>query len=166
ARERYATAVRTGRLYAGHEYAEIVGAQMLPAPEEVATALGVAPGDPVARRHRVNHDRDVPTATSWSWFTADVAAAAPGLLRHHRVREGTTRYVELATGRHAHTGRDWWTARLATEEERELLRLDAPAAVAEVRHLAYDTEGRALAYEVGISPAGRWTRTDEYPLGS
>ncbi|MFF4226858.1 hypothetical protein ACFYZH_28955 [Streptomyces abikoensis] len=93
------------------------------------------------------------------------AADAPGLLRHRRVREGTTLYVELATGRHARTGRGWWTPRLAPGEDRELLRLGTPAAVAEARHLVYDAEGRALAHEVEIGPASRWTRTDEYPMG-
>ncbi|WP_398980913.1 UTRA domain-containing protein [Streptomyces sp. I05A-00742] len=80
------------------------------------------------------------------------------------MREGTTRYVEMQTGRRPHTGRDWWTARLATAAELELLRLEGPAAVAEARHVAYDAEGRALTYEVGVSPGGRWTRTDEYSM--
>ncbi|MFV8132339.1 GntR family transcriptional regulator [Streptomyces syringium] len=162
--ERYRTAVQTGQVYTAGEYAEIVGAEMLPAPEEVATALGIAVGDQVARRHRVTFEGEVPTATSWSWFTAEVAGAAPRLLQRERVREGTTRYVEMETGRRPHTGRDWWTARLATEEELELLRLEGPAAVSEARHVAYDAEGRPLAYEVGISPGGRWTRTDEYAM--
>ncbi|MGI5336997.1 GntR family transcriptional regulator [Streptomyces sp. CA-181903] len=162
--ERYRTAVRTGQIYTAGEYAEIVGAETLPAPEDVATALAIEPGDPVVRRHRITFEGEVPTATSWSWFTAEVAALAPRLLHRERVREGTTRYVEMQTGRRPHTGRDWWTARLATAEELELLRLEGPAAVAEARHVAYDADGRAITYEVGVSPGGRWTRTDEYPM--
>ncbi|MFE4370352.1 GntR family transcriptional regulator [Streptomyces sp. NPDC056835] len=163
--ERYATAVVTGNIYTAGEYAEILAAELVSAPEHVSTGLGIEAGATVARRHRVTFEGETPTATSYSWFTSEVAEAAPRLLLRERVREGTTRYVEMQTGRRPHTGRDWWTSRLATDDELELLRLDGPAAVAEVRHVAYDADGRALAYEVGITPSGRWSRTEEYSMG-
>ncbi|WP_328314134.1 GntR family transcriptional regulator [Streptomyces sp. NBC_00442] len=162
--ERYATSVATGQVYTAGEYAEIVSAEIIPAPDDVAAGLDVDPGTPVVRRHRVTFEGEAPTATSYSWFTAEVGEAAPRLLLRERVREGTTRYVEMQTGRRPHTGRDWWAARLATDEELALLRLDGPAAVSEVRHAAYDAEGRVLAYEVGINPGGRWSRSDEYSM--
>ncbi|MEW1719512.1 GntR family transcriptional regulator [Streptomyces sp. NPDC093109] len=162
--ERYATSVATGNIYTAGEYAEILAAELMPAPEDVATGLGIEAGATVARRHRVTFEGETPTATSYSWFAAEVAEAAPRLLQRERVREGTTRYVEMQTGRRPHTGRDWWTSRLATADELELLRLDGPAAVSEVRHVAYDVEGRALTYEVGVSPSGRWSRTEEYSM--
>lgn len=161
---RYRTALDTGHIYTAGEYAEILSAEMTPAPEHVTTALGIGPGQLAARRQRVTYEGETPTSTSQSWFAADVAEAAPRLLQRERIREGTTRYIEMQTGRHPHTGRDWWTARLATAEEAELLRLDTPAAVAEVRHVAFCSEGKPLAYEVGLSPAGRWTRTEEYSM--
>lgn len=163
--ERYRTAVETGTIYTAGEHAEILSAEMVPAPEDVATALGIEPGEQVARRHRVTYEGQVPTATSTSWFTSEVAEAAPRLLLRERIREGTTRYVEMQTGRRPHTGRDRWTSRLATPEERELLRLEDPSAVSETRHVAYCGEGRQLTYEVGISPGGRWARTEEYAMG-
>ncbi|MDT3397179.1 GntR family transcriptional regulator [Streptomyces sp. B1866] len=162
--ERYRTAVDTGNVYTAGEYAEILSAESVPAPADVAAALGVEEGSPVARRHRVTYEGENPTATSYSWFAADVVAAAPRLLQRERVREGTTRYVEMQTGRAPHTGRDWWSARLASDDELALLRLAGPQAVAESRHVAYDAEGRPLTYEVGISPAGRWRRTEEYSM--
>ncbi|MEV8391891.1 MULTISPECIES: GntR family transcriptional regulator [unclassified Streptomyces] len=162
--ERYATAVATGNIYTAGEYAEILAAELVPAPEHVATGLGIEAGATVARRHRVTFEGETPTATSYSWFTSEVAEAAPRLLLRERVREGTTRYVEMQTGRHPHTGRDWWTSRLASDDELELLRLEGPAAISEVRHVAYDADGRALAYEVGITPSGRWSRTEEYSM--
>lgn len=162
--ERYRAAVDTGHIYTAGEYAEILSAEMVPAPEDVATALGVEPGDMVARRHRVTFEGETPTATSYSWFAGDVAAAAPRLLQRERVREGTTRYVEMQTGRRPHTGRDWWTSRLADAEELGLLRLEGPEAVSEVRHVAYCAEGKPLTYEVGVTPAGRWSRTEEYAM--
>lgn len=162
--ERYRTSVDTGQIYTAGEYAEIISAEMVPAPEEVATALGVEPGDQVACRHRVTFEGEQPTATSWSWFTGDVAEAAPRLLQRERVREGTTRYVEMQTGRVPHTGRDWWTSRLASDEELSLLRLQGPAAVSVTRHVTWCQESRPLAYEVGIVPGGRWARTEEYAM--
>ncbi|MFJ2176431.1 GntR family transcriptional regulator [Streptomyces sp. NPDC087851] len=163
--ERYKTAIDTGHIYTAGEYAEIISAELASAPEDVATALGVEPGASVARRQRVTFEGETPSATSTSWFTAEVAEAAPRLLLRERVREGTTRYVEQQTGRRPQVGRDWWTSRLATDEELELLKLTGPAAVSEARHVAYDADGRVLAYEVGISPAGRWSRTEEYAMG-
>lgn len=162
--ERYATSVATGQVYTAGEYAEIRSAKLVPAPEDVAAGLDVEVSTLVVRRHRVTFEGETPTATSYSWFTAEVGEAAPRLLLRERVREGTTRYVEMQTGRRPHTGRDWWVARLATDEELELLRLEGPAAVSEVRHAAYDANGKVLAYEVGINPAGRWSRTDEYSM--
>ncbi|AZM51742.1 GntR family transcriptional regulator [Streptomyces sp. WAC 01529] len=162
--ERYAKAATTGTIYTAGEYAEILAAEKASAPEDVATALDVDAGATVVRRHRVTYEGDTPVATSQSWFTADVGEAAPRLLQRERIQEGTTRYAERETGRRAHTGRSWWTARLATEAEREQLRLEEPAAVREERHITYDTEGRALAYEVDISPGGRWTRTEEFSM--
>lgn len=162
--ERYATSVATGQIYTAGEYAEIVSAELVPAPDDVAAGLGVETGATVVRRHRVTFEGETPTATSYSWFTAEVGEAAPRLLLRERVREGTTRYVEMQTGRRPHTGRDWWVSRLATDEELALLRLEGPAAVSEVRHAAYDADGKVLAYEVGINPSGRWSRTDEYSM--
>lgn len=162
--ERYRTAVNTGQVCTAGEYAEILSAERAPAPEDVATALGVEAGEMVARRHRVTFEGEHPAATSQSWFTGEVADLAPRLLRRERIREGTTRYVEMQTGRRPHTGRDWWTARLATDEELELLRLEGPEAVLVTRHVAWCEEERPLTYEVGIAVAGRWARTEEYAM--
>ncbi|MGX2995183.1 GntR family transcriptional regulator [Streptomyces sp. JNUCC 64] len=164
--ERYQTAVATGNIYTAGEYAEILVAELTEAPEHVATALGVEAGASVVRRQRVTREGDKASAMSTSWFTTEVADAAPRLLQRERVREGTTRYVEMQTGRRPQTGRDWWTARLATDDELRVLGLTGPEAVAEVRHISYDSDGKPLAYEVGVTPSGRWARTEEYAMRS
>ncbi|MET9468374.1 GntR family transcriptional regulator, partial [Streptomyces sp. NPDC006544] len=163
--ERYATALATGHIYTAGEHAAITGAALVAAPEDVAAALGIAVGDEVVRRDRVTYEGEQPVAMSSSWFTAEVGEAAPRLLARERVREGTTRYVEMQTGRTPHSAQDRWTARLAEAEELAALALTAPAAVSEVRHTAYDADGAPLTYEVGVAPGGRWARTEEYPLG-
>jgi DNA-binding GntR family transcriptional regulator len=162
--ERYRTACETGRVYAAGEHASIVAAGEAAAPEDVARALGVAAGGLVARRQRVTFEGERPVSMSCSWFTVAVLAHCPRLVEGERIREGTTRYVEMRTGRRPLTGRDMWTARLATAEEAELLGLRTPAAVAEVRHVVYDTAGEPMAYEVSVKPGERWLRADEYPM--
>ncbi|GAA1963042.1 GntR family transcriptional regulator [Kitasatospora viridis] len=162
--ERYRTAVETGNIYTSGEYAEILAAELVPAPDDVAAALGIQPGEQVGRRHRLTFEGSTPSAHSISWFTADVIEAAPRLLLRERVREGTTRYIEMQTGRRPHSGRDLWGSRLANDEDLALLRLEAPSAVSEVRHTVYDADGKPLAYEVGINPGDRWARTEEYSL--
>ncbi|WP_059012285.1 GntR family transcriptional regulator [Streptomyces specialis] len=162
--ERYRTARETGYAYTAGEHADIRAADEVHAPEDVATALGIATGSRVARRHRLRFSDARPRSMSCSWFPATILVHCPRLLVRERIREGTTRYIELQTGRKPHTGRDTWTARLATAEERELLRLEEPAAVAEIRHITYDAAGEPLAYEVGVKPGGGWTRTAEYPM--
>ncbi|MFG3509629.1 GntR family transcriptional regulator [Streptomyces sp. NPDC047821] len=162
--ERYRASVDTGHIYTAGEYAEIIAAELVPAPEYVAAALGIEPGDRVARRHRITFEGETPTATSWSWFAADVTEAAPRLLLRERIREGTTRYVEMQTGRRPHTARDAWQSRLATPNEREWLRLEDPSAVSEVHHTTWCEDGKPLVFEVGVHPSGRWSRTEEYAM--
>ncbi|MHC3425429.1 GntR family transcriptional regulator [Streptomyces sp. DT18] len=162
--ERYATSLATGHVYTAGEHANITSTERVAAPGHVAAGLGIEEGEQVAARQRVTYEGETPVATSTSYFTADVAEAAPRVLTQERIREGTTRYVEKQTGRKPHTARDWWTSRLATEEELELLGLEGPAAVTEVRHCTYDEAGRPLEYGVGVNPSGRWARSEQYLL--
>lgn len=163
--ERYATSLATGHVYTAGEHATITAAETTLAPDDVAAALGITAGTSVVRRQRVTFEGELPVATSTSWFTSEVGEAAPRLLARERVREGTTRYVEMQTGRRPHTARDRWTARLATEVELATLELTGPAAVSEVQHTVYDEDGQPLAFEVGVTPSGRWARTEEYAMG-
>lgn len=164
ARERYETAVATGLVYTAGEHARIISAALAPAPDHVASALGVDQGADVVRRTRITYEGSTPTAVSTSWFRGELAKQAPRLLDVERIREGTTRYVELATGRSPERGRAWWMARLATPSELDELGLTPPAAVAETRSLEWDTAGEPLEYGVSVSPAERWSRSEEYRL--
>jgi DNA-binding GntR family transcriptional regulator len=162
--ERYHTARDTGAAYTSGEHADILTAEQVAAPDDVAAALGVDPGTPVVRRHRVTMEGQRPTAESVSWFLADLLERCPRLLLRERIREGTTRYIEVQTRRRPSTGRDVWTARLATDGELGRLELTAPAAVSEVHHTVFDADGEPIAFEVGVAPGGRWARTEEYAL--
>lgn len=164
ASERYAAALRSGFAYTSGEHAKIERAEKEPAPEHVASALGVEAGDEVIHRVRVTFEGDTPTAMSHSWFTAEVGAAAPRLLARERIREGTTRYVSMSVGRAVTTAEDSLGARLASEEEAALLGLSTPLAVLETLHTVWDADGQALAYEEGLAPSGRRVRTGEYEM--
>lgn len=164
ARERYSRARETGRIYPPNERARIVAAEQVEAPAHVATALGLEPGAQAVRRQRVIFADDQPVEISTSWYAATVAAKAPRLLRRERIRPGTLVYVEQATGRQARYARDEMSARLATAEEREVLRLDDPAAVLLVHHLVYDHDDRPLEFAEAIYPPGRWAFDATYPV--
>ncbi len=166
ARDRYAHARATGRAYTTGERSEIIKAERVPAPEEVATALDIEPTEVVVRRQRVTHDVTGPVEVSTSWFSNATAQAAPRLLKRDRIREGTLAYVEQATGRRGRMGRDRMSARLATQEEARLLGLDEkPTAVLIVHHVVYDDRGNPIEFAEAVFPGGRWIFEDEYPIG-
>ncbi|WP_165989918.1 UTRA domain-containing protein [Streptomyces sp. YIM 98790] len=153
--ERYRRAQETGAVYAEGERAEILDAGLVAAPVEVADALGLEAGARVVWRRRVTLRDDRPASVSASWFPAQVLDQCPRLLERQRIREGTTRYVELRTGRRPARARDVTAAREAAPEESEALGLPGRATVSEVRHVVYDSEGEALVYEVSVKPGGQ-----------
>lgn len=155
--DRYRHARETGRIYTPGEHAKILSAELVPAPKEVAAKLGLDPGSPVVRRHRVTYFGDAPSSSSTSWFAGEMADVAPQLLTLERIREGTGRYVEQVTGRTITITEDEVSARLATDEEAAELDLTPPVAVFVTKHIAFDERGQPLTYEVGLAQPGRAT---------
>lgn len=153
--DRYEQIRQTGLIYTPGEHAKILAAGLVPAPDDVAAALNLPPGALVVRRHRVTYSSDVPVSSSTSWFTGGVGAQSPLLLERARIRQGTSRYVEEATGRVLAESQDQVASRLATPEEANALALPLPAAVLETRHTAWDSQGEPLTYEVGLARPGR-----------
>jgi DNA-binding GntR family transcriptional regulator len=165
ARDRYARGRATGQIYTAGERSEITDAGLLVAPEEVATALGIAAGAQAIRRRRVVYEETGPVEVSSSWFPESLGARAPKLLECVRIREGTIGYIERLTGRRARSGRDRISARLATSDEASALQLgDGPAAVLVVHHTAFDAAGDPIEFAEAVFPPGRWSFEDEYPI--
>ena len=81
----------TGRIYPPNERAAIKSASLVPAPPEIADALGLAPGTYVIRRHRVTYRDDVPISASVTWLDGKLAAVAPRLLTTERICAGDHR---------------------------------------------------------------------------
>lgn len=153
--DRQQQVARTGLIYTPGEYAVIIAAEQVSAPDDVAHALDLEPGATAVRRHRVTHRDGQPRSSSTSWFAGDLATTAPLLLQRERIRQGTPRYVEECTGRQAGpVRRHEVLARLATAVEAEELGLSTPAAVLESRHTILDTADRPLTFEVGLARPG------------
>ena len=79
ARDRLAAARRTGRTYTQGEHAEILAAEQVPAPAEVADELGVGASALVIRRHRVTYLHDTPlnSSTSGLCSSMDCSCCSP-----------------------------------------------------------------------------------------
>jgi DNA-binding GntR family transcriptional regulator len=165
ARDRYARGRATGQIYTAGERSEITHAGLMPAPEEVALALGVPASAPAIRRRRIVYEETGPVEVSSSWMPEALAKRAPRLLKAQRIREGTIAYIERSTGRRARVGRDRITARLATRDEADALQLgDEPAAVVVIHHTAFDAAGEPIEFAEAVFPPGRWSFQEEYPI--
>lgn len=147
---------RTGRIYTAGEYARITSAEIVPAPADVATALGLAEGADAIRRIRVTYSADgQPVSTSVSWLDGAYAITAPALTVPDRIKQGSWRYVEERTGKEAVRGRDEISSRLATEEEADLLGLDLPAAVRVATSRIWTEDGEVIEYGVSVAGGAR-----------
>lgn len=157
----------TGRLTGGLAFRRLGDPLRAPAPPRVADQLGVDPDSPVLHRARLMLLEDgMPASHVTAYFPPDIADAAPLLSRTASLPGGTTRHIASATGRTPTRGIDITTARLASEEEAELLNLDLPAAVQVTLHTAYDATGRALVCEEGVTAAHLAEHIDEYLMDS
>ncbi|MCP9209683.1 GntR family transcriptional regulator [Streptomyces sp. NEAU-Y11] len=123
ANSRVASAAANGRALAKHETSEILSVGMVPCPENVAKPLGVEPGQDVLCRVRLNLFNGAPVATGRSYYPPEVTLKTPELREPDSIPSGSR---ELAAERMGSKQADLFgefTSRLATDEERELLKL-------------------------------------------
>ncbi|GAA2665181.1 MULTISPECIES: GntR family transcriptional regulator [Actinosynnema] len=157
ARDRSIAIHRTGKIYPPGHYAEIRAADLAPAPELVANALGVDEGVPVIRRRRTTYTADnVPISTSISWFEGSLAAVAPLLLATERIVQGTAKYVEERTGRAAVATYVQHAAGVAAEEDAIELQVSEGSAVLVSRNRYVDAAGAVLEYGESIALPDHW----------
>lgn len=155
---RFRRMLSTGRATRAGERSEIVSSELASAPDDVATALRIAPGSPAVRRHRRFVDEDGVAALSTSWLAGGLAETVPALLRVESIKGGTIGAVCAATGRQPAPGLDTAISRLATEEEAAVLGLDLPAAVLVIETRLCDEDGVPLEFGVDVIGPGRpWT---------
>lgn len=122
---------------------EVLLQEVIPAPEEVAGALGIRPGDPVAHRHGIGTADGVPIEFGSAWLPA---ARFPDFAR---VRNAHATYTATFA---AYGIRDYlrlWTrveTRLPTPEEALILRQPEASPVLLVTRVDADPEGRPLLF--------------------
>jgi DNA-binding GntR family transcriptional regulator len=151
----------TGRIYPPNERAVIKSADLVPSPAEIADALGLPPGSPVIRRHRITLRDDRPISASITWLDGKLADVAPRLLAPERILHGTIGHIEETTGRTVARGVDQDSARAATEQDAEDLGVPVGSPVACGRNWWYDANDTAIEYGERVSIPGRWS-THEY----
>ncbi|RAS58892.1 GntR family transcriptional regulator [Lentzea atacamensis] len=157
AQDRAISIHRTGKIYPDGHYAKIRSAELRPAPELVADALGLELGAPVIRRERTTYTaEDTPVSTSVSWFDGALAGVAPKLLSTERLKQGTTRYVEEQTGRVAVGTYAQHAAGFASDDDAESLNVPPQSAVLISRNRYVDRDGGVVEYGESTALPGHW----------
>ena len=166
AAEREERARLTGTSWRAGEKSDSHMAGLVPAPEDVAEALGVKPGEVVLRRSRTYRDAHTSAVISHStsWIRSQYAEEIPELLMGKRLSSGTS--IDAIT---RHTGRPvasrssaMWT-RLTTPADAAPLEIpeDTHAAVIVMTVQVRDTSGETIEYGVDLgAPGRRWTREE------
>lgn len=131
------------------------------APQEIAAALGTGSDQLLVARRYLIDDGNTPVELGCSWFRTADAAGTP-LERAEAVPQPLYRAVEEFTGRRYGLATDQITARLATREEAEILRIRPDTPVLVLLHTARDTAGTPIEVTQAVWPGPTTTLTDEY----
>jgi DNA-binding GntR family transcriptional regulator len=155
---------RTGSSWGAGERSDSHNAGVVPAPDNIAQALDIHPGDQVIRRSRVYRDRHGIVAHSTSWIPVEYAELVPELARSERLKGTSLGLITQATGRPISHRIDTASARLLTPEDAELLEL-APGTTSSVVVMSakfMDVDGRVVEYGVDLGGPGRsWSTESE-----
>lgn len=166
AEEREQRSKITGSSWRAGERSDSHTAGVVAAPEDVAEALEIAPGDPVLRRSRTYRDARDNSVISYStsWIPAVFAEELPELVMGRRLSSGTS--IDMIT---RHTGRpvarrysSLW-ARITTPADAGPLEIpeDTRAAVIVMTVRIIDTSGITIEYGVDVGgPGRRWTKEE------
>ncbi|MCL6667690.1 GntR family transcriptional regulator [Streptomyces panaciradicis] len=156
---------RTGSSWGSGERSDSHKADVVPAPLEVAQALGIEPRSDVIRRSRVYRDRHGIVAHSTSWIPARYGKLIPQLANSERLTGGTSlQLIAEATGLPISHRIDTASARLLTTEDTERLELDPenpptePVVVMTAKFI--DIENNVVEYGVDLGGPGRTWRTE------
>ncbi|WP_420082782.1 GntR family transcriptional regulator (plasmid) [Streptomyces sp. JL4002] len=146
-----ATFRRPGETTGGHR------AELVPAPEDVASILGLALGAPVIRRSRIFSDATGVSSFSTSWIPGDLASEAPELLKPQRLGKLSVEIVEEITGRRAVARVNGIHPKLASKSELAVFGYpsDSVHPVLAISTQFMDENGGAIEYGVDIGAPGR-----------
>ncbi|WP_103528957.1 GntR family transcriptional regulator [Streptomyces sp. SM12] len=159
--ERHDRRSRTYSSWGTGETSSDHAAAIVPAPADVAAALGIDTGDDALRRSRVYRDEHGIVAHSTSWIPVELARAVPRLKQSTRLGRLSLDLIAEATGRHVVTRADEETARIATATDLKLLELPAStvAAILVLTARFEDADGDPLEFGVDLGAPGRVRRS-------
>ena len=128
-----------------HPTTRLLEHEVLPAPDEIAVALGVPPRSDVVRLSRLRLAQDEPLAILRNWLPADVAS-----FRVEQLEERGLYALLRTNGVHFRIASQRIGARTASPEEAHLLRIKRGAAVLTMERTAYGESGRAVEFGAHI----------------
>ncbi|WP_432169706.1 GntR family transcriptional regulator [Streptomyces sp. 1222.5] len=146
------------------ERVEIVGAELEPASQEVADALGLEAGADVIRRRRRYLDGSGVVTVSTTWIAGQLAERAPELLQTEPLPKMTFGLIEERTGRRASRRRDTVSLRPVPEDVASLLDAEPGTVVLTMTNHYWDQDGEPTEYAVDYLGVGR-DLSSEYDLG-
>lgn len=112
-----------GRALRDNEVSKILSVEKVPCPADIAPLLGVEPGAEVLCRSRLNLVDDQPDATGYSYYPPEVVEATPELARPESLPGGSRELAAERMGSRQKYCNNIVTSRLASDRERELLKL-------------------------------------------
>jgi DNA-binding GntR family transcriptional regulator len=152
--ERVANHADNGTAMRRGEHSEILAAEEVPAPVDVAQLLDVHPGTPVHLRRRLVWRDEIPQHMTTSYYLPYVVEAANELAEP--VSTGGSR--ELAAqrlGSAQEVVEERFSARLVSQEEASALRVPNWSAVLVTRRTVTLADGRILEVAVKVTTAGQ-----------
>ncbi|WP_433255346.1 GntR family transcriptional regulator [Streptosporangium sp. CA-135522] len=150
----------TGSGYRPGERAEILSAQLVPATEEIADALGIEEGVFAIRRRRAYYDDRGVVALSTSWLPGGLVEAAPELLTVDPLPTMTFGLVEARTGRRAVRRRDVVAVKPVPEDVASVLGVESGLPALTMTNHYWDQHGEVTEYAVDFLGPGRELSTD------
>jgi GntR family transcriptional regulator len=127
---------------------EFVSAELEPAVQEVADALGLAEGAQVVKRRRRYLDTLGVKTVSTTWIEGSIAERAPELLRPEPLPKMTFGAIEDATGRRASRQRDTIAIRQVPADIAEHLGVEPGSRTLAVVNHYWDQYGEPTEYAV------------------
>ncbi|KUL32051.1 GntR family transcriptional regulator [Streptomyces regalis] len=135
----------------------------VPAPEEVATLLGLQAGESVVVRRRVIQLDGAPCELTDTYYPLSIAHGTR-LAEKGKIPGGAVTFLaELG-----HVGarvREDVTARMPSDEERETLRMSADEPVLRLSRVTLDTDDKPIQVDVMVMPAHRQRLRYEIKIG-
>lgn len=164
-RRRYPRARADRQLLTSHLRHQIVEAGRVAAPDYVAGAMGIDPGDQVVirRRHLFNKENGRPEEMGASYLPVSIAGDT-FLEKPEVTPQALFLCIEELSGKRYAKAHDEWTARLPTAEEAAVLELPTGSAVMHVLHVARSDDDTVLEVSESTWPADRIVITDDYDI--